>query len=523
MAIYFVDSVCGNDANSGIDATKAFKTLEKINQLELAAGDKVLLKKGCVFEGHLCIKNSGKSFQPIIISSYGREQGKPVIVTNDGSPYSIRVEGEFVTVSGIEVTNPSGKFGILVASQIHGATHDIIISDCYVHDIWIENPIDKDDIDIFNGHRYRPSRADWDHAGGGISVGTNKEEPTWFENLRIENNVVCNVNRTGIWMSGQWFNRFKNSFPWVTNKAPGMDDPWYPHKNIYIGHNTVDHTYGDGIIGIGCVNLLMEHNRVYYANCRSRIGGCNAALWSMCCDGALIQYNEVAYTGLEFGGDGEAFDIDNCSRNTTIQYNYSHNNAGGFMLICNITCNSQESHCHNIVRNNLSVNDATNQDTAIFNFTGAMHDVHLLNNTVYTENENRFKLLQVSDYACNGAPRDVTFGNNIFFSKYDDNWNFFEYNGNFTFEENVWHNMPALPDKENITDKNLYDVNPVLQGKWHTPGSRLEVKAFVPCWNSPMLRHGKYYEQCADKDYNGIKTAGHCYVGAFYYKDANIG
>lgn len=302
-----------------------------------------------------------------------------------------------------------------------------------------------------------------------------------------------------------------------------MDDPWYPHKNVYVGHNVVDHTYGDGIIGIGCVNLLMEYNRVYYANCRSRMGACNAGLWSMCCDGALIQYNEVAYTGLEYGGDGEGFDIDNCSRNTVVQYNYSHDNAGGFMLICNITCNNKESHCHNIVRNNLSVNDATEQDTAIFNFTGAMHDVFLLNNTVYTARKNRFKLFQVSDYGNTGIARDVTVANNIFYSENSNHWNFFEYNGRFCFEENIYFNMPALPDKDNITDQNLYNINPVLRGEPNTPGSRLEINSFLPCWNSPVLRLGKHYEQCADYDYNGIKTSGHCYIGAFYYKDANIG
>lgn len=522
MAIYFVDSVCGNDADSGLEAAKAFKTLEKISKLELSKGDRVLLKRDCVFEGHLYIKNSGEQFCPIEIYAYGSGLKKPVIKTNDGSQYSVRIEGEYVTLRGIEITNPCGKYGVSVVSRLHGVTHDVTITDCYIHDVGTVNEVEKNDIDIFLGHRYRPS-ASWDHATAGISVDTNKVAPTWYENLRIVNNTICTVNRTGIWVGGQWFNRFKNSFPWTTNKAETMDDPWYPHKDVYIGNNIVDHAYGDGIVGIGCVNLLMEHNRVYYANCRSRIGACNAGLWSMCCDGALIQYNEVAYTGLEFGGDGEGFDIDNCSRNTVVQYNYSHDNAGGFMLICNITCNNKESHCHNIVRNNLSVNDATKQDAAIFNFTGVMHDVYLLNNTIYTERENRFKLFQVSDYANMGAAQDVNVANNIFYSKNSDHWNFFEYNGRFIFEENVYYNMPALPEKENITDRNLYKINPVLQGDWRTPGSRLETKLYVPCWNSPLLRHGKHYKQCADMDYNGIKTEGHCYVGAFYYKDSNIG
>ena len=521
MSVYFVDSLNGNDENSGLDALQAFKSLERVNQLKLHAGDRVLLKAGCVFSGHLDITDSGEQYAPIEIAFYGRENKKPVI-NGDESEYAVRVTGEYVTVRGLEVSNPKGKYGIALVSMLHGATRGVTVADCYVHDVWTDNPVEKNDINIFLGHTYRPS-ASWDHKAAGISVETNREAPTWYEGLRIEHNTVVNVNRTGIWLGGQWFNRFKNSFPWATNKADGMFDPWFPHKNAYIGHNIVDHAYGDGIIGIGCEGLIIEHNKVYYANCRSRVGACNAGLWSMCCDGALIQYNEVAYTGLEFGGDGEGFDIDNCSRNTIVQYNYSHDNAGGFMLICNITCPDANSHCNNIVRNNLSINDATKTDTAILNFTGAMKDVYILNNTVYTERENRFKLLQVSDYGTTGVVRDATVANNIFFSKNDDNWNFFEYNGEFTFSDNVWHNMPALPEKENITDRNLYNVNPVLQGEWKTAGTRLDVKRFIPCWNSPMLRLGKYYEQCAEYDYNGIRTTGHLYIGAFYYKDANIG
>lgn len=513
MALYFIDSVNGNDANDGLSAQKAFLTLDKINSISLEAGDRVLLKKECVFEGHLEINDSGEEFNPIEVAFYGKDLGKPIIIADKDSDFAIKVTGEYVTVRGIEVTNPEGKYGIYVISELFGATHGITIRDCYIHDVRTINNLPP----------RNQGAGGWDHSHAGICVETNKKEPTWFENFRIENNLIERVNRTGIWFGGQWFNRFKNSFPWATNKSVGMDDPWYPHHNVYIGHNTVDHAYGDGIIGIGCVNLLMEHNRVFYANCMSRTGACNAALWSMCCDGAIIQYNEVAYTGIEYGGDGEAFDIDNCSTNTIIQYNYSHDNGGGFVLICNITCNSKESHHNNIIRNNLSVNDATKQDMSLINFTGSMRDVSILNNTIYTENENRFRIVHFADHGHTGYPQNVTIANNLIWSKHTDNWNFFEGNGLVEFKNNVWHNCQKPPCKENVIDNNLYDVNPVLQGSWVTPGSRNETKAYIPSWNSPLLRLGENLPECAEMDYLGTDTKGHNYIGAFYYKDANIG
>ena len=511
---YFVDSISGNNSNNGLSQNSAFKDFEALDSIKFKAGDKILIKNGCRFTTPLTVNESGNEDAPIVITGYGVALDKPFIDVED-SPYALSVKGEYVTVKGIEVSNKKGYFGIQLYSEKYGATRGVTVKDCYIHDVWTVNNL---------GPRDRKPQELWHHHAGGISVETNKEAPTWYENLVIENNFIQNVNRTGIWLGGQWFNRYKNSFPWVTNKAEGMNDPWYPHKNVYIAFNDVDHPHGDGIIGIGCRNLLMEHNRVYYANCMSRVGCCNAGLWSMCCDGAVIQYNEVAYTGVEYGGDGEGFDIDNCSNNTVVQYNYSHHNEGGFILICNIVCNSKESHYDNIVRNNLSVDDACIKDFAIFNFTGAMRDVSVLNNTVYSSNENRYRFIQVADYANVGFAQNVLFGNNLFYSVHRNNWNCFMANGKFVFDSNFMYNMPELPKKDNIIEKdNYYNLESAIKGEGRKVGARIEIDGFIPEWNSPLLRTGKHFLNCADKDYNGNDCKGHNYVGAFYYKDANIG
>lgn len=47
---YYVDSNGGNDSNEGTSEGKAFRTLDKVNALDLEPGDTVLLKKGSVFE-----------------------------------------------------------------------------------------------------------------------------------------------------------------------------------------------------------------------------------------------------------------------------------------------------------------------------------------------------------------------------------------------------------------------------------------------------------------------------------------
>lgn len=42
---YYVDSNGGNDSNEGTSEGKAFRTLDKVNELNLEPGDTVLLKK----------------------------------------------------------------------------------------------------------------------------------------------------------------------------------------------------------------------------------------------------------------------------------------------------------------------------------------------------------------------------------------------------------------------------------------------------------------------------------------------
>ena len=47
---YFVSSLNGNDENDGLSESTAFKSLNKINEIELTPGDKVFLLKGSVLK-----------------------------------------------------------------------------------------------------------------------------------------------------------------------------------------------------------------------------------------------------------------------------------------------------------------------------------------------------------------------------------------------------------------------------------------------------------------------------------------
>jgi len=85
-------------------------------------------------------------------------------------------------------------------------------------------------------------------------------------------------------------------------------------------------------------------------------------------DNTLIQFNEVS--GVKGMKDGQAFDSDAYTSNTTFQYNYTHDNDGGFMLVC---CFENKG---TVIRYNISQNDRTR----LFHMAGSNEDVRIYNN-----------------------------------------------------------------------------------------------------------------------------------------------
>ena len=69
---YYVSNSEGNDNNNGLSQSSPIKTINKINNIKLKPGDKVLFRRGDTWNSiSLKITNSGTNSQPIIISDYG--------------------------------------------------------------------------------------------------------------------------------------------------------------------------------------------------------------------------------------------------------------------------------------------------------------------------------------------------------------------------------------------------------------------------------------------------------------------
>ena len=118
-----------------------------------------------------------------------------------------------------------------------------------------------------------------------------------------------------------------------------------------VRNNVVENTTGDGIVVRRASAPLCEYNTAVH--CCAKVGTANVAIWTFGCDDAVIQYCE-AYDTVPGGSDKQGFDIDHSSNRAVLQYNYSHNNSGGFVLVCTPAGSFNDG---SIVRYNISQND----------------------------------------------------------------------------------------------------------------------------------------------------------------------
>ena len=99
---------------------------------------------------------------------------------------------------------------------------------------------------------------------------------------------------------------------------------------VVVRENLLEDIGGDGIKVWGCDDAVIERNVLRGG--RQRCDDAAAGIWPFDSIRTIVQYNEVS--GMRGTHDGQAFDADFRCRGTTLQYNYSHDNEGGFLLVC---------------------------------------------------------------------------------------------------------------------------------------------------------------------------------------------
>jgi hypothetical protein len=369
-ANYFLDSQSGDDGHDGLSQAHAWKTLDRLNRQTFQPGDHIWLKANTRYQGQLRPMGSGSALAPICLAAYG--QGPRPRIDGQGAYLDAVLlrNIEYWEVHDLEVTNLGPRpqpwqTGVRILSDGFGAMHHIHLQNLFVHDV--------------NGDLRK------DHEGCGIFFESKGANASHFEDLLIEHCRVLHVDRNGICQR-------------ASNDARSL--------HVVIRLNLLEDIGGDGIKLWGSNGGLVENNVLRGG--RTRAQDPAAGIWPWDCDDTLIQGNEVS--GMQGTLDGQGFDSDYRCRRSTFQYNYSHDNAGGFMLICS----PGNSYCEDtVIRYNISQNDGLDSSSN-FHFGGKSTNTWIYNNDIYIAAARNLPLLLFTTWD-GGNAADVYFCNNIFY------------------------------------------------------------------------------------------------------------
>ena len=537
---YYVDSKGGNDSNDGTSESKAFKTLDKVNGLNLEPGDTVLLKKGSVFEDQalkFTKEDSGTAEAPVKVSTYG-EGKRPQINTNGhgqwelnyGNPLdnqnhkwkgtvssSILIEdAEYLEIEGLELTNDResstdtekdkkyndadamDRTGVAGVAKDNGTVDHIVLNDLYIHDVTGN---------VYNKHM----------TNGGIyfivAKPTNEGETgiARYNDVQIRNCSLNKVNRWGIAVgyTYQW-RQFE------TAELPDAMMAKYGSSNVVIENNYLNHVGGDAITTMYLDRPLIQYNvsenaaeqintKDYSKNQPSLDANGNpngtqgvgagrvaAGIWPWKCKNAIFQYNECFTTlnASKGNGDGQPWDAD-YGDGTNYQYNYSHGNTASTIMFC-----GPES-----INNTFRYNISQYEDMGPLDPAGNSGNCQVYNNTFYIK-EGLNTIWHRSHG--NGGPVDME--NNIFYFAGNtqatvNNWN---PSGNKTFSNNLFYNVSTYPNDANAVKVNAGTevlVNPgsgpdsvavdKAARKHENPTEKTVFDGYKLAENSPAINKGK--------------------------------
>ena len=537
---YYVDSKSGSDSNDGTSESKAFKTLDKVNALNLEPGDTVLLKKGSVFEDQalqFTKEDSGTAEAPVKISTYG-EGDRPQINTNGhgqwdlnyGTPLDNRnhkwkgkvsssiliKDTEYIEIEGLELTNDRksatdteknkayndayamDRTGVAGVAKDNGTVDHIVLNDLYIHDV-TGNVYNKH---MTNGGIYFIVETPTNEATTGIAR---------YNDVQIKNCSLDKVNRWGIAVG--------YTYQWSQFTTGALSDATmakYGSSNVVIENNYLNHVGGDAITTMYLDRPLIQYNvsenaaeqintKDYSKNQPSLDANGNpngtqgvgagrvaAGIWPWKCKNAIFQYNECFKTlnAASGNGDGQPWDAD-YGDGTNYQYNYSHGNTASTIMFC-----GPES-----VNNTFRYNISQNEDMGPLDPAGNSGNCQVYNNTFYIK-EGLNTIWHRSHG--NGGPVDME--NNIFYFAGNtqatvNNWN---PSGNKTFSNNLFYNVSTYPNDANAVKVNAGTevlVNPgsgpdsvavdKAARKHENPTEKTVFDGYKLAENSPAINKGK--------------------------------
>jgi hypothetical protein len=345
---YYV-SPNGNNRNDGGFATP-WKTIAKVNTKNYSPGDRIFFRGGATFAGNLLFsESSGTPASPIVVSSYAGTRA----VISAGKSYGMKVEngaGFYVAnINFVGSGSSNTQSGILFYTTLSG---NVKLDTVHI-----------DHVDV-----------------GGFSTGIligGWRGLTGYRNVSITWSTVHDNSSNGINIFGYY------------PVASG-----YPIQNVYIGHTRAYNNHGivgagqgtgSGIVVGNSDGVVIERSLAFNNGINNTHNGGPYGIWAWDSNHVVIQYNESHHNHTSSATDGGGFDLDGGVINSTLQYNYSHDNDGPGFLVCQYS-GARRMNNNNTIRYNISQNDGRKNGAAgvqLWNGGSGIKNTQIFNNTIY--------------------------------------------------------------------------------------------------------------------------------------------
>ncbi|WP_329118503.1 right-handed parallel beta-helix repeat-containing protein [Streptomyces sp. NBC_01465] len=453
---FYVD--CAATAPGDGSRHHPWTTLADANALTYGPGDRLLFHRGSTCTGTLTPQGAGSAEAPVTISDYGSRTAPRAVLDGAGAHDVVLLSNtEHYRVSNLEITNAAApgteRNGIRLRLTDYGTAHGFELDHLYIHDV---------------------RGGDYKTVTGSSAIHIAVQGTTTassYDGLDIHHNLIEDVDREGIYFKSTFSKRDLVGNQQDPNVYPGA---WTPSTHIRVSYNTLKSIGGDGMKLDTTAGARIDHNRVDGFQLRSP--SANAGIWTFNTDDTTIEYNEVSGGGNTH--DGMSFDADGASQRTVFQYNYSHDNKGGFLLVCPY---SGAKTVDTVARYNVSRNDGAR---LVQNCWGPILNTQIYNNSFYNKEQVPTKL--VEDDAAATTQHELTFRNNLFVSEGTGGYAYKVTIPKITFDHNAFYGIGSpVANPDGIT------TDPLLRSDFRLGAG------------SPALAAGAVVENNGGRDYFG--------------------
>lgn len=291
-ATFYVDSVGGNDSNSGTSIDQAWKTISKVDSTVLSPGDEVLFKKGSTWREQLDVNQSGVEGNPIKYGAYGSGDNPLFIGTDIVTGFT--PDGENIYLKAGFPYNPRQVFEDNVRLMVKSSKAAMVAGSFYWDSetetvyIWTTDSADPSSHTIevstrfrgvdFNGQSYitvdsiDTTKAiqtgfEWGVVTGSNNVTVSNSTASWhgqrgfrigvigYGTLAGDNNVIIDSVAHDNIGEGIWIGGGENNGCIRCELYNGGKD------NVSKGYNTVDS--GGLIVGVDAVNNFVKDSYIH--------------------------------------------------------------------------------------------------------------------------------------------------------------------------------------------------------------------------------------------------------------------